>query len=174
MEQMKENKQQRTGLLWVLAIFTMINAGIQAVNYLTYMLFPQVLRQAVEVMQNMPMFKDEQFKQVFEVYLSVERWQYGLLFLVAVATFAGALIMLWKLKKIGFHIYTMAQIFGFVVLNFVIGGKMAMDFNSVMWTVLIIVMYATQLRFMSSSQEDDEPIEEVENIEETEDIDNNE
>jgi len=141
-------KPKRTFILWFIAICTMVNNGMSGLTYLFYGLFPKVLRQSVEVMSNMPMFDNEQYQQAFSTYLSIAPWQYMLLFVVAAMAFAGALIMLWKLKTIGFHIYTISQILGFCVLNFIIGGKMTMGWNDILWTICIIVIYALQLRFL--------------------------
>jgi hypothetical protein len=62
--------------------------------------------------------------------------------------FAGAFLMLAKLNKAGFHVYTIGKILEFCVMNFVIGGLVAMDLNSIIMSVLWVLMYATQLRYM--------------------------
>ena len=91
--------------------------------------------------------------QVFEMYLSIKGWQYGLLIITEAAIFIGALIMLWKLNPIGFHIYTIGQMAEFCVQNFIIGGKMTMNWSAIMLTIMIILMYATQLRYMKQPEE---------------------
>ena len=88
------------------------------------MFFPQVMQQSMEVMRNMPMFNNEQYRQVLDLYLSIQSWQYGLLLIAEIAIFAGALIMLWKLKPVGLHLYIVGQMALFCVQNFVIGGLM--------------------------------------------------
>ena len=137
---------KRSFLLWFLAICTMVNAGASIFTYLIYMLFPQVMQQSMEVMQNMPMFNNDQYRQVLDLYLSLQSWQYGLLLIAEIAIFAGALIMLWKLKPIGLHIYILGQAALFCVQNFVIGGLMRATWDSILWTVLIIVMYYLEVR----------------------------
>jgi len=137
---------KRSFLLWFLAICTMVNAGSSIITFLVYMLFPNILQQSVGIMQEMPMFNGEQYQQVLDLYLSIQGWQYGLLLLSEIAIFAGALIMLWKLKPIGLHIYIVGQIALFCVQNFVIGGLMRASWDSIIWTVLIIVLYYLQVR----------------------------
>lgn len=136
---------QRSFLLWFLAICTMVSAGCSIITFLIYMLFPQILQQSVEMMQGMSMFQNEQYQHVFELYLSIKGWQYGLLILCEIAIFAGALIMLWKLKPVGFHLYVIGQIALFCVQNFVVGGLMRSSWDSILWTVLIIVLYYFQI-----------------------------
>lgn len=163
------NAPKRSFLLWFLAICTMVNAGVNVLTFSIYMLFPQVLQQSVAVMQGMPMFNNEQYMQVFEMYLSIKSWQYGLLIIAEAAIFIGALVMLWKLNPIGFHIYSIGQIALICVQNFVIGGKMKMNVSTILLTALLIVMYATQLRYMRRPEEAEEPEELEEPREEEED-----
>lgn len=156
------DKPQRTFLLWFLAICTMINAGLNVISFSMYAFFPDLIRQSMTIMQNMSLFSGEEYKEMIEIFLSVAPWQYLLLILAEAASFAGALIMLWKLRSVGFHIYTIGQILEFCTLNFIIGGKMTMPFSAVLVTVLIIVMYATQLRYMNDRfEEKDQNIEQT-------------
>lgn len=124
----------------------MVSAGSSIITFLIYMLFPQILQQSMEVMQNMSMFQNEQYQQVFDMYLSIQGWQYALLLLCEAAIFAGALIMLWKLKPIGLHIYIIGQIALFCVQNFVVGGLMRSSWDNIVWTLLIITLYYLQVR----------------------------
>lgn len=139
-------------MLWFLAICTMINAGMNVMSFSLYAFFPGLIRQSMDFIQNIPMFSGDEYKEIFDIFLSVTPQQYLLLILAEIASFAGALIMLWKMKSIGFHIYTIAQIFEFCILNFLIGGKMAMNLSAVVMTVLIIILFATQLRYMQGDR----------------------
>ena len=151
----QDNKPQRTFVLWFLAICTMINAGMNVVSFSLYAFFPGLIRQSLDYIQNIPMFNGDEYREIFEIFLSVTPQQYLLLILAEIASFAGALIMIWKLKPLGFHIYTIAQIFEFCVLNFLIGGKMTMTLSAVVMTVLIIILFATQLRYMQGDKDAD-------------------
>ena len=153
---------KRSFLLWFLAICTMVSAGSSIITFLVYMLFPQILQQSMEVMQGMSMFQNEQYQQVFDLYLSIKGWQYGLLILCEAAIFAGALIMLWKLKPVGFHLYVIGQIALFCVQNFVVGGLMRSTWNTILWTVLIVVLYYLQIwqRHPASVTSDEDDIQE--------------
>lgn len=168
-------KPQRTPMLWVLALCTMISAGINGLNFLVYMLFPNILQQAVTAMEGMPMFNNEQVSAVFELYLSMKTWQYGLLILAEASLFVGALLMLWKLNAKGFHCYVIGQMALFCLQNFVIGGSLAMNWSAIFWTVTLILLYAMQLRYMKPSNEplDEEMNSEDENFEQEDQNENN-
>lgn len=148
-----DERPKRSFLLWFLAICTMINAGMNAINYMLFLLFPRMMEQTVEAMQKIPAFSNDTYSEVFNIYLSISGWQYGLLLLVEIAIFVGALLMLWKLKSIGFHIYTIGQIVLFGILNFVIGGKLVMSGDAIIVTVCLILLYASQLKYMDKPEQ---------------------
>ena len=156
------DKPQRTFLLWFLAICTMINAGLNMISFSMYAFFPDFVRQSMTIVQNMSLYSGDEYKEMIDIFLSVAPWQYLLLILAEAASFAGALIMLWKLRSFGFHIYTIGQILEFCTLNFIIGGKLTMPFSAVLVTVLIIVMYAMQLRYMKDHFEGKEKDQNIE------------
>ena len=148
-------KQPKRGfLLWFLSLATMFQAGNNILLYTMFLLFPDKMGQVVSNLTQIPFFDDEAFREVIQVFQSIAGWQYGLLILVEIAIFAGALIMLWKLNPIGFHIYTIGQIGLFCILNFVIGGKLMMTWEAIIWTVFIILLFASQLKYMRKPQED--------------------
>lgn len=148
-------KQPKRGfLLWFLSLATMFQAGNNILLYTMFLLFPDKMGQAVSNLTQIPFFDDEAFREVIQVFQSIAGWQYGLLILVEIAIFAGALIMLWKLNPIGFHIYTIGQIGLFCILNFVIGGKLMMTWEAIIWTIFIILLFASQLKYMRKPQED--------------------
>jgi hypothetical protein len=148
-------KQPKRGfLLWFLSLVTMFQAGNNILLYAMFLLFPDTMGQAVSNLTQIPFFDDEAFREVIQVFQSIAGWQYGLLILVEIAIFAGALIMLWKLNPIGFHIYTIGQIGLFCILNFVIGGKLMMTWEAIIWTIFIILLFASQLKYMRKPQED--------------------
>jgi len=143
-----ENTPKRTPILWILAILTMISSLFSAFTYLFWAIIPDYLVNSMESIKTMNMFPTDQVEQVLEIYTSIKSWQYLLLMGVEIMFFTGAFIMLVKLNKAGFHVYTIGKILEFCVLNFVIGGLVAMNFNGILMSILWVLMYATQLRFM--------------------------
>lgn len=97
------------------------------------------------------MFSADQVDQLLSLYTSIKSWQYLLLTIVQVMLFAGAFLMLVRLNKAGFHVYTIGKILEFCVMNFAIGGLAAMNLNGIIMSVLWVLMYATQLRFLQPS-----------------------
>lgn len=141
---------KRTVLLWILCIFTFIGAGCSALSDLFYMLFPNIMAQSSQLLESMPMFNNEEYKHAFDLMLSVKGWQYLLLFFSQAAIFTGAMIMLIKLNPNGFHVYTLGQVANFCVLTFAIGGEHRMAPASILWVVMMITLFATQLKFMQN------------------------
>jgi len=147
-----ENKPQRTPILWILGIISMVNALFSAIAYLCWAMAPDSMLKSLEMIKEMNLFSAEQAQQILSLYTSIGRWQYLLLTLVEVMLFTGAFLMLAKLNKAGFHVYTIGKILEFCVLNFVIGGLVAMDWNGIIMSILWVLMYSTQLRFMAPSE----------------------
>lgn len=68
--------------------------------------------------------------------------------LVAITALVGVILM-WKLKKTGFYIYTGAQVVGIIVPLVVIGGLIGgMTLFGSIFTIAFIVMYAVNLKAM--------------------------
>jgi hypothetical protein len=68
--------------------------------------------------------------------------------LVAITGLIGV-IMMWKLKKIGFYVYTGAQVVGIIVPLVVIGGLVGgMTLFGAVFTIAFIIMYAVNLKAM--------------------------
>ena len=150
-----EKKPQRSPILWILGIFTMIGAMFSAITYLCWAIAPDSMLQSLEIIKDMKMFSAEQVDQILSLYTSISNWEYLLLTIVEVMLFTGAFLMLVKLNKIGFHFYTIGKIVEFCVLNFIIGGMAAMNMNGIITSVLWVLMYATQLRFMNPTDNQD-------------------
>lgn len=79
-------------------------------------------------------------------------WKYAKVLLIAgsLLTILGlvGVIMMWKLKKMGFYIYTGAQVLG-IIVPVVIAGMAAMSWLGVFFSVAFIVMYGLNLKHMS-------------------------
>lgn len=156
---------RRTVLLWILCMFTFIGAGFSAIGYLIYAIAPDILSQSMEAVKSMPMFADEQIQKLMEAYVSVKSWKYALMCLCEAVIFIGPMLMLVKLNPIGFHIYTLGQIARFCIQTFVIGGMLKMNTSNILWIIIMIMLFATQLKYMRTEtvMEDNVGEEEEEN-----------
>ncbi len=126
----------------------MLNSAFSAIAYICWAFAPDYMLKSMETIKDMGMFPADQVEQILSIYTSINSWQYLLLAAVQLMLFVGAFLMLAKLNKAGFHVYTIGKILEFCVMNFVIGGLVAMDLNSIIMSVLWVLMYATQLQYM--------------------------
>ena len=150
-----ENIPKRTPILWILGILTMLNSAFSAIAYICWAFAPNYMQKSMEMIKELGMFPAEQTDQILSIYTSINSWQYLFLAAVQLMLFAGAFLMLVKLNSKGFHVYTIGKILEFCVLNFVIGGMAAMDVNGIIMSVLWVLMYATQLRFLKAVENQD-------------------
>ena len=134
---------------------TMVGAFFSAISYISWAIAPDYMLKSMEIIKETKMFTADQAEQILSLYTSITSWQYLLLTLVETMLFIGAFLMLVKLNQAGFHVYTIGKILEFCVLNFVIGGMAAMNMNGIISSVLWVLMYATQLRFMKPSDNQD-------------------
>lgn len=170
----KENpiKPKRPAALWVLSICTLIDAGMDIIGYFNFVCFPNMIQKSIEFVKEMPAFNNEEVSKVFDAYLTVPNWKFILLIIASVAIFVGALIMIWKLKQIGFHIYAIGQIFYSAILYFLLGKPFITGISELLWTAILIVLFATQLKYMipvkqNESNMDDNEINTNESTDET-------
>lgn len=143
-----DNKPHRTPILWILGIITMVDSLFSAIAYLCWTIAPNSMLKSMDIIKEMNLFSAEQADQILSLYTSISSWQYLLLTVVEIMLFTGAFLMLVKLNKVGFHVYTIGKILEFCVLNFAIGGLAAMNVNGIIMSVLWVLMYATQLRYI--------------------------
>lgn len=166
-----ENKPKRTPILWILGIITMISAFFSAFAYLFWAISPEFTLQSVKEAK---ILSPDQVEQILSIYTSISSWQFMLLVLVEIMLFAGAFLMLIKLNKAGFHVYTIGKIVEFCVLNFIIGGIVAMNANGIITSILWVLMYATQLRYMQPIDNQDNNIEQQINSEDNNNLQSHE
>lgn len=146
-----ENTPKRTPVLWILGILTMLSAASSTIAYLSWAFAPDQMLKSMEIIKEMNMFSADQVDQLLSLYTSIKSWQYLLLTIVQLMLFAGAFLMLVRLNNAGFHVYTIGKILEFCVMNFAVGGLAAMNLNGIIMSVLWVLMYATQLRFLQPS-----------------------
>ncbi len=133
-----ESKPKRPQLLTILCILTFIGSGlgvfgflIVAVNYENTM---EIMR---NVYANMP-------EAAF--LLHAPRDFFLISFVLSASSVLGA-IMMWNLRKIGFHLYTSSQLIYLVVPFIYFGGETNPIMNIIL-TALFVYLYARNLQFM--------------------------
>ena len=136
-----ESKPQRPTLLMVLCILTFIGSGMNLFSGLVVAGFYDVF---VEIAQEFAKkFNIPGIEQLLETS--------PLFFLVTALFYAGSLagaILMMRLKKIGFHVYTIFQIL--LILAPMYFMHLAIpDFLAILFTGVFILLYSTNLKFMS-------------------------
>jgi hypothetical protein len=130
----------RTQTLTILCILSFIGSGISILGALSYILF-------FDYCLNLFSSYNTQFFRILHDSLAILSPGYFFVELVfTLASLAGVFLM-WKLRKVGFHIYTLANILILSLpLFFKVGGFDYPDLLIV--TGPFIVLYALQLKTM--------------------------
>lgn len=140
--------------LTVICILTFIFSGLSCVSYLFYTLnynhLSEFNSQYLELIKNSPYFKGlfdiEVMTKTLDLLTKTSPWFYILTTLLYSASLAGAILM-FRLRKVGFHAYTVAQILLLIIpLIYMSGFKT--DFSNIIVTTVFILIYATHLRIM--------------------------
>lgn len=143
MDPFNENKPARSPWLVVLAVLTFINSGISFLTYFTFAFTSGFVPSVIEMYENMGVPAES--IEVLQKMVAVPSWQYLLLSLGYVLAIIGAALML-KIRKVGFHLYVVSQIWLFVMCNLVIKGVLTMGWMSIFLTVMIIVCYGVLMK----------------------------
>lgn len=133
------NRKGRPDLLTILCILSFIGSGMGAVSNLFY----AVNYSTVQDMKDHPLIVD--FPGM-DIIMSLPENYFVLSFILYSVSLFGAILM-WRLKKIGFHFYTMAQIF-LLFLPTLYPQFPDFPILSLIITILFIVLYASNLRYM--------------------------
>ena len=141
MEQTSNTEQhpKRPELLTMLCILTFIGSGLAAFANLTFFLSYDEIQY---------MF-DDLSKEFPEIALILNGGKKFFIagFILYTISLMGALQM-WKLRKIGFHLYTAAQVF-ILILPVVTIESFEISIFGILITVAFILSYFSQLKLMS-------------------------
>lgn len=132
---------KRSQFLSVLCILTFINSGL---GIITSLLTPMVSEQLVSFITSMPAY-EQNLTQEGLIILKAG-WGY---YLIALALISGSLtgaIYMWRLKKIGFHFYTIANILLFCLPSVMLG--LNFDLIGLVMPGVFIGLYALNLKYM--------------------------
>ena len=138
-------KPQRPTFLSVLCVLTFIGSGCSAlsmalVGALRPMLLGMFESGAFDSYSSIPGFETQ-----METLLAVPGFYYLLMFLFYAASVAGAALM-WKLNRIGFHIYAIAQCVVFIAGMWL--GHAGFSWTGLVWVILWVGAYAMNLKYM--------------------------
>ena len=136
-----ENRNNRPNLLTILCILTFIGSGINFISSLMVFLFFDTFKAvAGEIAKNLKLPGMELFLNARPVYFLFTAGIY-------IVSVAGA-IQMWRLRRLGFHIYTVAQILLIIapMYFFKLPGPSILD---ILMSGLFVFLYGSNLKKMS-------------------------
>jgi hypothetical protein len=138
-EPLQETPRQ-FGFLKFLCILTFVGSGLAIFSYFVIGVFYEIFLSA-----NMKQLGENE-QELIKIMLSAGKVFFLLSAFIYAISLYGAVLM-WKLRKIGFHLYAVAQIILLILpLLFIHGFKM--PFITILVTVTFIFAYSTFLKFM--------------------------
>lgn len=146
-----EYRQKVLGLRSVL-VLSMIGSGWSAISYLlTGLMQPSMQKMVEEGTVKIP----DEFASAFDMMMNSPR-SYFLLAGALYALSLAGVIMMWKLRKNGFHYYTLAQLLVLVVTGLFL-GKMYLSLGDIMLTALFVGYYFVAFKRLEALSADIEP-----------------
>jgi len=140
---MEENKE-RPESLTVLCVLTFIGSGISALaNGILFLVFDQ-FREIINQQEGYSLLGSE-IDLSFLADISI--WFFFAMGITQILSFTGAYEM-FRLKKKGFHLYTIAQIFLLIIPKLFI-PSLPFPFFEMMVSAIFVLLYYRNLQFMS-------------------------
>jgi len=127
-------------LLKILCVFTFVGSGLGFISYGIIGLIHNFFS------NNLNLIPDEQNRELIEMLLSAGRMFFFLNAVLYGVSFAGA-VLLWQMKKVGFHLYTASQLLLLILPMAYISG-FPMPGASIFLSILFIWGYSGFLKFM--------------------------
>lgn len=148
----QEEPAKRPEMLTVLCVLSFINAAWNALsNFISFAFYDTFQGVFTQMREGKGVFEDmaeqmgdswEMMAEASALAFSVGRGYYFLEILLYIASFVGVLMM-WKLQKKGFHVYTVAQILMLIATSIFVASKVGggFPFGPIFWTALFVFMY---------------------------------
>lgn len=130
---------KRPEMLKILCILTFIGSGLAIFSYsLSYLFFDEMKKIAGEL--------NDQYSGIEEIFRGGKRF-FLTGFVLYSISLAGARQM-WNMRKIGFHLYTVAQIF-ILVLPVIMIKSYQLPLLSVLVSIVFVIGYYSNLKYMT-------------------------
>ena len=152
----QQEPAKRPEMLTVLCILSFLNAVYNGiVNFFSFAFYDSLRTMFEQMSKGEGMFEGmeeqldgmETMLQASLLAFSVGKGYYLFKMLLFVASFVGVLMM-WKLQKKGFHVYTIAQFLMLIVTSVFVTSKIGggFPFGAILWTALFVFMYYTHYK----------------------------
>ena len=133
--------QKRPGLLTVLCVLTFIYSGLVILCSLMIPSFPDAI---VDALKNSPTY--DEVKMADTIRVIEAGWGYYIsILLIALCSAIGAALM-WKLKRLGFHIYAVSNLIWLFIPKLFLG--LGTGIGGIILASGFIVLYAMNLKHM--------------------------
>jgi hypothetical protein len=127
-------------LLKILCVFTFVGSGLGLLSYGIIGFIHSFFS------NNLSLIPDEQNRELIAMMLSAGRTFFFLNAILYVASFVGA-VLLWRMKKVGFHVYTASQLL-LLILPMAYTKGFPMPGTNIFLTILFVWGYSGFLKFM--------------------------
>ena len=152
----EQEEPKRPEMLTVICVLSFINAVYNGIsNFVSFAFYDSFQKVFAQMRNGEGMFADmaeqlgdnwEMFAQASSLAFSVGRGYYFLETLLYVASFIGVLMM-WRLQKKGFHVYTIAQCLIIIMTSIFVTNKIGgFPFGPIFWTAAFVFMYASHYK----------------------------
>jgi hypothetical protein len=136
-----DTSTQRPVFLTILCVLTFISAGMGALSAITTPLFSDVM---VGMVNSSPIFEEKMRPEIIMVLQA--GWGYYLAtFIFAVGSLIGA-IMMWNMRKMGFHFYALSNLGLLFVPTLFLQIQVGME--SILMTLAFMGFYGVYLKLM--------------------------
>ena len=147
-----EEEPKRPEMLTVLCVLSFINAVWNGLsNLISFVFYDMYQSLSAQMVAGEGIYEDiaEQMGDYWEVLANtlsmtalIGRGYYFIEMVLYIASFVGVLMM-WKLQKRGFHVYTIAQILMLITTSVFVTSKIGggFPFGPIFWTALFVFMY---------------------------------
>ena len=140
-DQVQEIRPKRPNLLTILCILSFAGSGMSFFSSILIAVFYDqfiVLAESISKSFHLP---------GLEMFLEGKSSFFAVSALVYVGSFAGAILM-WKLKKAGFHVYAISQII-LILLPMYFFNLSIPSFLDIILSGIFIILYSSNLKYMS-------------------------
>ena len=152
----EQEEPKRPEMLTVICVLSFINAVYNGIsNFVSFAFYDSFQTVFAQMRNGEGMFADmaeqlgdnwEMFAQASSLAFSVGRGYYFLETILYVASFIGVLMM-WRLQKKGFHVYTIAQCLMIIMTSIFVTNKIGgFPFGPIFWTAAFVFMYASHYK----------------------------
>ena len=142
-------KAERPSFLSVLCVLSFIGSGCSLLSYLSIWMSFNTLRTLVLESDTYEAYfaMAPNMRSSMEIMFSLPHWYFFMNGLLYAASLAGAILM-WRLRRVGFHIYTIAQCLLILQGMLLVPGT-GVPFGAIIWTGLFVAGYASYLKRMN-------------------------